>query len=292
MNTSSQEMTMARNGLSARQAVEFIAQTIEPGYSERGVCPKCGGGVSNEKSFVCSRDARGVAYYRCFRGKCGFNGRVLLSPGAGGEQEPRKRRIHEFNRPLEDLDANQMAFFRNTYGINPANDIFWCPSLGAFAHVVFGPLGQRRGWVVRGYGPDRKDISYPSRDEEFIGWHYPPHHMATDSGAPKPRTEVVVVEDWLSGRKVADSGYIGISLFGTTINTERCYEIREVSASIRLALDKGMLGHMIKLRERFGPIFDDIIIWQLDKDLKYVSRKRIIEAVNGRTDFITNPDGP
>lgn len=284
---------MARNGHSARSAVELIAQTLEPGYSERGVCPKCGGGTSNEKSFVCSRDSGGIAYFRCFRGKCGFSGRLLLSPSLGGIQTYNKRTIHEFKRPLEELDNTQVEYFRDTYGINPANDILWCPSLGAFAHKVLGPLGQSRGWMVRVYDPgQRKDIVYPTRDEEFIGWHYPPNYEGATTGKPGASPQIVVVEDWLSGRKVSDSGCIGVSLFGTTLNLERCYEIREVSSTIRLALDRGMLGYMIKLRERFTPIFDDIIIWQLDKDLKYVSRKRIIEAINGRTDFITDPDGP
>lgn len=282
-----------RSGPKARiwAEIEFLASGLAAGESSRGICPKCLGGSSGERSFLCSRDSRGIAYFICFRATCGYRGQIDVLLGPKGDQEPRKRKTHRFNRPVESLTEAQIKWYRAKFDINPGVEVYWCPTMERFAHRVYGPLGQHRGWLLRDYVSDLhpKALAYPEKeDENWIGWFNPSEINQDDSFTP-----VVVVEDLVSARKVADAGYRSVSILGThNFDFDVIYEIRAETDSIVLALDRGTLPLMLKYRSKYELLFDDIIIWQLDQDLKYVSRKRIREAMeDGKPDFVSYPDG-
>jgi hypothetical protein len=265
--------------------VELLTQTLGKGESIRTICPKCGGGSSAEKSFLCSRDGGGMVFYKCFRASCDYRGKAVLGAPESG-MEPRQRKLHSFTREIKPLSPDQIVWWRHKFGINPDNDVYWCPSLDRDAIRVYGPEGQHRGWVLRDWTKmgQPKTIGYPERDEPFIGW-YP-------TGSTHPGGPVVVVEDLISARKVCDAGFTAVALNGTTMNWEIAFEIRETHPFIELALDKGTMNLMIGYKDRFSTLFDGIRIWSLDKDLKYVSRERIRKAmVDGQINFLEIPDG-
>jgi hypothetical protein len=266
--------------LTPRQHVELTAQTLFKGESVRTVCPKCNGGSSGEKSFLCSRDHGGIILYKCFRATCGYRGKFILGDSESG-YIPRTRKLHSFTRDLEELGPAQVDWWRWKFQINPGQDVYWCPSLKRDAIRVYGPQGQHRGWVLRdwtGQEPN-KSISYPERDEPFIGWY-----------KFDRKTPVVVVEDLISARKVCDAGFTGVALNGTTFNWEIAFEINEHYKEIELALDSGTMKQMVEYRELFSTIFDKIRIWTLKDDLKYVPRDRIRDAVlDGKVNFLEIP---
>lgn len=277
--------------------VALRAEGLTYGTTERGVCPRCRGGSSSEKSFVVSRGLGGKVWWTCFRANCDFRGSLMLGSGHGiGEMadgtSARSRSTRYFDRPIEELGDYAIKFFRSKFDFSPGNDIYYCPSLGRYAHRVYGPMGQNRGWVLKAYdGKEPKAIAYPQRDEPFISWSWP--RFPQYSG-------VVVVEDLESARKVSDAGMKSVALLGTSMDFERAYEIAEqakdsvvdgVKPAVILALDRGTMSTMLAYRRKYELIWGFTLIWQLDQDLKYVTRKRIKKAIeNGESDFISLPE--
>lgn len=270
--------------LNLRNQIALTAQTLFKGESVRIVCPKCGGGSSEEKSFLCSRDHGGVVFYKCFRASCSYRGKLIIGDGESG-YVPRQRKLHSFTRELKPLDSEQTEWWRKRFGINPDQGVYWCPSLTRDALRVYGPDGQHRGWVLRDWtgSSEPKVIGYPERDEPFIGWF--PVQMFY--GEKHPNGPCVVVEDLISARKVCDAGYTSVALNGTDISWEAAFEIQERHSNIELALDRGTMSKMIGYKDQFSTLFDNIRIWTLDEDLKYVSRDRIRRAfTHGEINFM------
>lgn len=265
-----------------RAEVSMIASELAMGETARMSCPRCRGGQSAEKSFICSRNYTGVAFYHCFRATCSFHGKVVLGNDTSvREYKPAKPRAMDY--ALESLTSSDIDMFRNVYGVNPDRDTFWCPAVRRYAHRVQGPMGEHRGWVLRDYAgtESNKSLSYPFPDIDgpFISWYYP--HKELGSG-------IIVTEDVLSAKKVADSGFKACALLGTWLDFERAYEIADVAERtdfVHLALDEGTVQQMLRYREKFESVFGPAKVWLLREDLKYVSRERIRKAV---VDGITN----
>lgn len=269
--------------------VALLIQELGKEETRRDVCPVCKGGTSGEKSFVYSRDDRGVGHYICFRATCSIRGTIYSTPEHGSVERV-KRRKYEMNRDLVTLSSDQTYFFREKFDINPGSDILYAPQTGMFMHRICGPMGQHRGWQGRDYLKlsSIRALGYPNTDDPWQAWYSPSH---AEEQIPVPNgTLAIVVEDCLSARKVSDSGFDSVALLGTNLNYDKVYEIADCCRNVILALDRGTLPLMIKHRQLYGSLFDTIKIWSLDQDLKYVSRKRIREGVfDDRTDFITEP---
>lgn len=242
------------------------------------LCPKCGGGATKEKAFSISKDTKGYLYWRCFRSSCGYKGST-----GGGTKGPRARSREPkiLSADLVALVEDQTDYFSDEYGVDQiADEILWCPEREAFAFPIKASSGGTIGHQLRWYdGRKPKSESYPgARNVPFIA-HYPNN----------AQHGVVVVEDPLSALKVRSAGVYAVALLGTNMDFERAYEIRVLSGSLVMALDKGTLPLALSYRDKFSSVFDKITIWSLDKDLKYVTRERIIRAIiKGDTDFITS----
>lgn len=263
-----------------------MAKNLGVGQTARGICPRCKGGTSNEKSFAVTRDLGATLRFICFRATCKFFGKQSMGTQFLNDSDPPVRtKTSEFRYEVSELTDDDIDIFRSTYGINLNRKVtFWCEEKRMFAHKVRGPSYQFRGWVLRDYlgVTPIKSLVFPTSSEEpMISWEFPGEDYAPG---------VVVVEDWLSAKKVADSGMKAVALLGTFIDLERAYEIKQFNdynGPICLALDRGTMPMMVKYRDKFGIIWgDDVEIWSLKDDLKYVSRKRIREAVDGKRDFI------
>ena len=265
--------------------ISFISAGLSPGTSARVVCPKCGGGYSKEKSCAVSLSVGTErTYFRCFRAKCNWGGTVTNGPQTGlpSKDIPFSKRQRQFDRPIEPLDEHQIKWYREKFGVSPDKNTFYCPSKDMYAYQIKGPEGQLRGWQLRSYVPgcSVKALNYVERDEPFISWYYP---RVPEIGG------VVVVEDIPSARKCQSCGISAVALLGTSIDFERAYEIAgKCENFVILALDRGMLAKQIDYRGMFEPLWGSVEIWQLQEDLKYVSRERIREAIfDGKSDFIS-----
>lgn len=242
------------------------------------LCPKCGGGTDKEKSFSISRDSGGYTYWRCFRASCGYKG----STGGGGKgKRAQTREVNEFKDAVVPLSEEQVDFFSDEFGIDhAATNISWVPNRDAFAFKIKAPNGATIGYHLRRYdGGQPKATSYPANKALPFIAAYP----------ASPDYGVVVVEDCLSALKVMATGVYSFALLGTFLDHERAYAIREVSPHLILALDRGTLPLALSYRDKFGDLFDKVTVWTLDKDLKYVTLKRIGLALTlGKTDFLTS----
>lgn len=262
---------------SFRNAVRLAGESLANDTSTRATfCPKCSGGETKERAFVISKDTSGYLYWRCFRASCGYTG----STGGGSKGERTTGRVAQpLQLPVVALTEAQLDYFEDEYGIS-GNTISYVPELEGFSFPVGNHAGAVIGSVVRWFdGRDPKSRNYVSNTA-------PPFIAFTGGGAEYP---LVVVEDQLSALKFNSLPCRAVALLGTVINWEIAHEIRKVSPKIVLALDRGTLPLALKYKSRFEMLFDDITIWQLDKDLKYVSHERIARAMANRdTDFITS----
>lgn len=266
--------------------VEAIGSALAPNRTLRTVCPCCGGGSTKESSFCITRTAQGRLLYKCFRATCHWRGSLIDGAIANPEPAvPFSRRLREFRASVSELTDNQLEWFRQRFGLGPDPDTLYCDSKDMYAYRVRGPDRQLRGWQLRAYhagAPLRAD-NYVMRDEPFMSWYFP---KDKEIGA------VVVVEDIPSARKVALCGVAAVAMLGSSLDYERAYEIGDHSEGFTiLAMDRGTLPQALNYRDKYEAIWGTTEIWQLDKDLKDVSRKRIREALyDGKSDFISNPD--
>jgi hypothetical protein len=267
------------------EQLRLLTEGLGRGQTERDVCVVCGGGDSKEKSFSVSRDEKGNIFWVCFRASCGFQGRLMVGPRVGlpefVQRRPHATRLRFFNKDLTELSNEQKEFFKQEFDLVDRTGVKYCPEMDRYAISVLGPLGEMRGWVLRAFdNREPKTLSFPHRDEPFMSWTW---KLGSES------QDVVVVEDQMSAFKVREAGFRALALLGTHINYDRAYEIASQGRVIHLALDKGTMPRMLVYRDKYGPVWDTVKIWQLDKDLKYVSRKRIKEAVlEGKYDFISS----
>jgi len=265
--------------------VSLLGADIPVGSTCRFVCPKCAGGQSKEVCFAISQSVPGRLHFICFRAKCSWRGTISAGQVVGNRIElPFDKKLRHFTRPVEELNAIQTQWYRDKFGLSPDDGVAWCDSLGMYAYKVFGPEGQLRGWQLRDFRPgcQVKASNYLHRDEPFISWYYPDKPIIGG---------VIVVEDIPSARKVASCGIAACALLGTNLDFERAYEIAEQCENfVILALDRGTLPKCIEYRQRYETLWGSVEIWQLDEDLKYVTRKRINEALyDGKSDFICVP---
>lgn len=262
--------------------VVFLGHALQVGETQRYQCPKCHGGQSSEASFAISKSLYGRIHYCCFRAKCQWRGTISAGVHVGDRIElPFAKRLRIFDRPTEELTSDQIAWYREKFGLSPDSDVRWCDSTQSYAYKVFGPNGQRRGWQLRDYRPGAtlRANNYVERDEPFISWYFP----------DKPEIGgVVIVEDIPSARKVSSCGIASVALLGGAIDYERAYEIAALAENfVILALDRGTLPKQIEYRQRYECLWGSVEIWQLQEDLKYVNRKRIREAIyDGKSDFV------
>lgn len=267
-----------------QKEIALLSLTVAPETTERVVCPACHGGTSGEVSLAITKDASGVILYHCHRASCGVSGRI---GGKGGVPTPKKPKLWPYEGPLRVLRPEEEQFFEEKFGLTP-QDMPWIRYsdwLERFMLPVTAPDYRVRGWVARSFDPDihPKALSYIHMDEPFQGWHRPMVYFAHNTA--------ILVEDYFSACKVAKAGMVGISLNGVHLTPDGAQELMGFD-SVILALDEGTMPMMLKIQKQYGHLLGRMIIWSLDKDLKYESVRRIQEAVaNGKTAFKRSNQG-
>lgn len=263
-----------------QKQVSLLSLTVEPGTTERVLCPACRGGSTGELSLALTKDPTGVVLYKCHRASCEVSGKV---GGVGGVPTPRPTRLRPYTGSLRCLTQSEYDFLREKFGLIPASmpGIRYSDETQRFMLPVMSPNYELRGWVGRSFSREPKALTFIHRDEPFQGW----------VSTRKTAGPVIVVEDYFSACKVAKAGYIGVFLNGVHISPDGALELSGVDHLI-LALDDGTLPQMLKLKARYGHLWRSIILWQLDKDLKYVEPDEIRQAVeNGKTTFKCSDKG-
>jgi hypothetical protein len=138
----------------------------------------------------------------------------------------------------------------------------------------------------------------------MIGWEYrylPPY----PKGVPKSRSYrekdqpwlnrlissfrkiTVVVEDIWSQLKVdqelADLGASSCSLMGSHMSSEQALDISSLSGNTTtvICLDKDATDKALKLQKKYAFLFHNLVVVPIQKDLKYLNRKELLELLGG-----------
>lgn len=263
--------------------VAALADMLGKGETRRFICPKCSGGYSHEQSFCVTHTDIGRIFYCCFRASCRWKGTLLSGRFVGGGIElPYNKKIRKLERPLDELNEDQLQWWRKEFGMSPDCRTLYCDSREMFAYKVLGPFEEHRGWQLRTHFGEKKCDNYVHRDGPFISWY---------KAEKRVFGGVVIVEDPVSARKVSICGVDACALLGTSLDYERAYEIGENSNGfVIIALDRGTISTAISYRQRYECLWGSVEIWALDKDLKYVDKRRIAQGLyEGKSDFISVP---
>lgn len=260
-----------------------IAALAASGSPGRHVCPKCNGGSAGEASLSIRFDEAHGVHWRCFRALCGYTGgpRGTSPVFAGPKRSPRY-----FTRPIKPLTLRQIDFLIDLFGSGAVAGEVEGYSYGddRFMLGVYGPTGfNRRGCIGYSFNSNPKSLTYNETPEEpFI--HYA-------RGVEGYQSHTVIVEDWFSAEKVALTGATGVAIMGTHLSQADITEIAKTAERTKsrtwLALDKDAyektLGYLFRYREQFPY---GLYAWSLSRDLKYETKERIQQALNGKGNFL------
>lgn len=251
--------------------LKLLAETeIPEGTSGRFVCLICNGGSNNEKSLAVTR-AKGKILYKCFRDTCGISGCIKQVGGLENNNSTPSKPPRLFKGETFNLDYNELQLFVDLYGLRSGVTciIRYSPEDDRYLLPIKAKDGKHRGWIARSLsGAIPKALTYKeATNEPWLGWF--------ETGL----SPIVVVEDWFSAAKVFQAGYTAVTISGTHIGWDEAIELGVKERTIILALDKGTMPTMLRLKTRYEPIWAGCRILKLDRDLKYESEERIRDAI-------------
>ncbi len=204
----------------------------------RVVCPVCGGGEKQEKTFVVSVEGKNVAYL-CFRASCSAKG------GRG--------------------DISSIPSSSPTSTGRRARDVFIS---GYDREPVYDNEGGAQGWVHRSRKEGGKYIRTPKSllhtNENWCNLHFPKHYY---------NTPVLLVEDRASAERMAPL-YPTVALLGTHLNEEKISYM--IGCGIKygiVALDEDATAKAISILHTHSFVKDIIA---LQRDLKDEGAVRLL----------------
>lgn len=250
--------------------VLLLAQALGPGESKRITCPACGGGANVDTSTLSlSLSEDGTVLWQCFRASCNFRGRHggngvvrTTQPGV------RKQAFTPFKGDLrhctdEELEVLSQLGFTAIH--NDIARVMYAPIEQRFAFPIFGPMGHRRGWMLRSYvGAEPKALTRMDCAEPHMSWY-----RLGDT------TPTILVEDIPSAVRAAR--YTGaVSLCGTGCGPEYANELASHTRNVIWALDADATATAIRWHRRYSMMFDSSRVLPLPKDLKNMTEPELI----------------
>jgi hypothetical protein len=272
-----------------KDKIRWLATGIVPGTSERFQCPICNGGSTQEETLVVTVERNGIVKFMCHRANCGKRGIVYL--GAHSMHPHSAKVLPEpriYTKPTVILTDDQVDLFKRTFGLDTKHCglIRYSPETNRYVLPIRDPGHNLRGYLARSLtGDSPKSLTYNAAPEEpFLGWFFP-------EGDRRADTATIIVEDWFSAAKCAMAGFVAVTLSGTNISHQAAWEIGDTGGHrVILALDKGMMPQMMKLKAKYDGVWDYIQIWDLERDLKYEELERIVDARKSGKAFIGRSD--
>lgn len=257
--------------MNARDSILLDYGRMADGEKRSGMlCPKCKGGHTGETSFAVSR-VRNQLRFICFRASCQFSGRIsLTSNGSQAVQNSgeRKPQSHVLTQAIpQALYEELCAKYNIEQGIfDWAGWVYTKDFRGKGPRVgmpILRPDGTKRGVSWRSYwGGTPKAIISSECEEEMMCWYR----------GRKYGKVLVIVEDQASALRIAAQGLDALALCGTLLSLNRVYEIKaQEYKSVYLCLDADATGQAIKHAVAYKARLPQLIIKQLDKDVKNMS---------------------
>lgn len=242
--------------MGVKEALQLIASELEDGETLRTECPQCG----ESEGFVATRQVDKVLYI-CHRASCSLEPGMIKDSGVIFiRTNAPKQKIRRYERPLEPMDPvwleNRFGWDHRTIQVSGA---MWAPRDDRVAYPVFGPLGLRRGWMLRSYnGATPKCIMYKEVVGPSLSWY-----------VPRPASPTVfVVEDIPSAVTCHMYDRNAVAINSSGIGWEAVEEIRDNFSSVVWAFDADNTMGAIEHHRKYGGLFNISSVRVLDKDIK------------------------
>jgi hypothetical protein len=230
------------------------------------LCPSCAGGATKEHSVSVWPEDRGAAWH-CWRNKCGRGGRLFPDGSVpSGTHAPHKACVRLPD--CEALSETAVAYLWTRYGIRQTalESAGVMQRANYLAMPVRSPRGDVRGYNLRRlWGAGRKADSV-ELERPWMAWLRVHDCRAT-----------VVVEDQLSALRLAQLGFEGVALLGTSLSLDKLTEIKRNcrQGEFVLALDADATRRALSYAKRFG-----FRIVRLDRDFKDCEDDEIVRTIS------------
>jgi len=257
-----------------KTTITLLATDLQAGDTLRVICPRCGGGSTEEKSLSVTRSEDGVLLWQCFRDKCpekkgdsSVDSSYIPSLERKEVRKPRK----VFDGTTKALTDTHLARLKAMWGIESPPYWYYTPDYGGrIAMSIRGPKYTHRGWVLRDIRGVARTKAYTFLEEgqESLSWY--------KNHSDRP---TVLVEDIPSA--VRASHYVNsVALIGTAIGLDKALEIAQYATRpIVIALDQDATAKSFQHAERYGLMWDGPEILTLNKDMKDMSHDELQELL-------------
>jgi len=176
---------------------------------------------------------------------------------------------------LAGLPPEVRDWLQDTFELEDFTGILWDGKTGRVAYPVHSPTLKLRGWVLRSYDPDitpkTLTVRHDGCEEDLMGWHYP----AVD----KSPGDVVVVEDAVSARRIAEIGLLSVSLNGTGCSLARAAEISRNVRRVWWALDADAAKQSLRYSKEYGALFESSHVLIPEKDYKDMTHMKLLHSL-------------
>ncbi len=221
------------------------AADLAIGQSKKIVCVFCN--AKHEHSLSITRYPNEIKY-NCFRAKCGKSGSIQSIANALGSRREAAVLLTPYTGGLG-RSAALDSWIYEKYGC--AGE-FKMGDLGRLAHTICDSEGKDLGhWLKKLPGSTfrgPKAMNY---------WHSPGAHIHYCRAGKQER--IVLVEDIISAEKV-DAICPAAALLGVDMSMDVALDLQKVTSKLILALDPNATDKAIKIKRRYGFMFDISIV--------------------------------
>lgn len=258
-----------------RREVSLLSERLPVGETYRGDCPDCG----RRDTFTITRNTDAVVY-NCYSAHCtcaGYLGggrRLLEIPNA------RKQSFTPYLGELQELTTSQLLYLSRKVGWDQWHVALarpmYSPTEDRFAYPIYGPMGPRRGWVLRSYDP-----SCPPRWKALTRMDSAEPHTSWYRSDPSDG-RILVVEDTPSAVRAARYWPNVVAINGGNLGPGYVQELTSHNGRrVTWALDGDATNTAIKLHRKYSLFFDSSMVLVLHEDIKDMGEKELAQLAKG-----------
>lgn len=255
------------------EEIRLIAMGLADGETVRAVCPKCGGGSDNERTFSVTRTGPGKLGFFCHRATCGYRGMVGASVVGNTKALPVDKPSRWYTDRSRHPTQREITWFGDRFGMKLDERVD--ERTGRIMYRLMSHDGRTWGFVGRAYdGSKPKALTYwrDNTTPDQLAWCRPSYYR--DAKA------VVLTEDIVSAKKISYLGLDAASLLGTHLSDAKMSELLALNVPVFLALDPDRAGQIATARimRELSPLLDVSVV-TLEADPKDMTFDKLGEAL-------------